>query len=341
MSILNETSLNAFLKNGAHSLKAVLFYGQDDGLIDECRQKSVEAVVGDVKDPFRVVDLKPSDVADDVGVLNAEANAVTLMGGRRVVRIRDADNRMASSMKLFLAEYTGDALIVLTAGMLTKGTALRTLFEKAENAGVFACYSDEGEKLKRFAAGVLAENGLHASPEVVACIADNLGADRMMSRSELMKLVAYTGDKKEVTVDDVNACIGDASVLSTDNFLYALSDGNFKESQKTLEKLYAEGTAPIALLRAAAAHFKRVHATLGRIDCGETVLAAMNALVPKIHFKRTEDFKRLLRLWTVPKVVRVLDILTETEIGCKTKNAPQPLLCARAFLQIASLAGKK
>ena len=338
MSVLNESSLKSFFQGGAQSLKAVLFYGQDDGLIDECRRQAVKIVTGQAQDPFCRVELKSADVSADVSALFAEANAISLMGGRRVIEIRDADNKLAGALKDYLSSCKSDALIVVTAGSLQKESALRKLFEKAENAGVFACYADDGDKLKRFVAQTLAENGLQASPDVVSSIADNLGADRMMSRSELTKLAIYMGDRKQVEYDDVAACIGDASVLSIDNFLYALSGGQVEESQKVLEKLYAEGQSPIGLLRMASSHFKRFHLVQSKIARGEAASAAMNALYPKIHFKRTADFQSGLRFWSLPKIARALDLLTQTETRFKSKNIPQNLLCSRTFLLIARLA---
>ena len=341
MTILKEPALESFFKSGAQSLKAVLFYGQDEGLIEECRQKATLSVVPDAKDSFNIVDLDASNVVADSSLLFSEADSVSLLGGggRRVIRIRNADNKLSSVMKDYLATCKSDALIVVTAPMLAKGTSLRTLFEKAGNAGVFSCYADDGERLKRLAMQTLRENGLTASSDVIDAIADNLGADRMVSRSELAKLVMYMGERKTVTTDDVAACIGDASFLSIDNFLYALSAGNFELSQKTLEKLYAEGQAPIALLRAATAHFKRFHQAQGKISNGESVDSAMNAL--RLNFKRKDDFKAQLKIWSLPKISRALDILCQTETGCKTKESPQALLCARAFLQIASFAKRR
>ena len=64
----------------------------------------------------------------------------------------------------------------------------------------------------------------------------------------------------------------------------------------------------------------------------------MNALYPKIHFKRTADFQSGLRFWSLPKIARALDLLTQTETRCKSKNIPQNLLCSRTFLLIARLA---
>ena len=43
MTILKEPALESFFKSGAQSLKAVLFYGQDEGLIEEPETIEIDA----------------------------------------------------------------------------------------------------------------------------------------------------------------------------------------------------------------------------------------------------------------------------------------------------------
>lgn len=338
MAKLTQSSLNSLIQSGASALKAVLFYGQDEGLIEECREKVTAAVVPDSRDPFRIVDLTQSQIKEDPALLSAEANAISLMGGRRVIRVRGADNHFTAVIKDFLPTYKGDSLIVITAGSLKTKDSLPTFFADSPDTGVFPCYADEGEGLKRFVFQTLSEQGFQAAPEVLAFITDNLGADRLLSRSELSKLIAYMGTEKTIMLDDAMACIGDASALSVDNMLYALTDGNQLEMNETLDRLFAEGQSGIGLLRAVSGHLKRFHLTMGKISDGMSIDTAVAAL--RLHFKRVDTFKRQLRYWNIPKISRALDLLTQAEQDCKRAAHPQQLICARVFLQIAAQAKK-
>lgn len=338
MTKLTQSALETLIKTGAPSLKAVLFYGQDDGLVEECRERMTKAVVAD-KDPFRLVELMPAKIKDDPAVLSAEANALSLMGGRRVIVVRGADNYFTATMKSFLPAYKGDALIIVTAGNLKTKDSLPLLFAESADLAVFPCYSDEGEALKRFVFQSVAEQGFQTTPDVINFIADNLGADRLQSRSELAKLFAYMGTQKTITMDDASACIGDASALSIDQMLYALSGGNQRELHETLDRLFAEGENAIGLLRAASAHMKKFHVVLAKIADGVPAETAVAAL--RLHFKRVDEFKRQLRMWNLTKAGRALDLLTQAERDCKFASRPQKLICGRVFLQIAAQAARR
>lgn len=338
MTKLTQTGFSALLSKEDPSVKAVLFYGQDEGLMEECRQKLTASVVPDSKDPFRIVDLTQAQAKDDIAVLYDEANAVSLMGGRRVIRFRNVDNNFTPVMKEFLSDYKGDSLIILTGGNLTTKGSLPQLFEKASNAKVMACYPDEGGALKQFVYQTLQENGFDATPEALNFISDNLGADRLLSRSELSKLMAYMGRETSISIEDAMACIGDASALSTDQMIYAMADGDQTVLHETLDRLYAEGELPITLLRSVCNHFKRLHVVVSKVQNGTDVDTAMRSLFPPVHFKRTADFKRQIRLWNTNKISRALELLVEAERECKRAGRPQDLICARVFLQIAAQA---
>lgn len=338
MTKLKPYDFENLLKTKAPNLKAVLFYGQDEGLIEECRQRMTTAIVPD-KDPFRLSELTFSQIKEDPSLLSAEANALSLMGGRRVIVIRGADNYFTAVLKEFLPSYKGDSLLIVLAGNLKTKDSLPSLFADASDLAVFPCYADEGEALKRFVFQSITDQGFEASGEVVSYIADNLGADRLQSRSELAKLFAYMGTDSVITMNDAMACIGDASALSIDQMLYALSGGHQKELHETLDRLFAEGQSPIGLLRAASGHFKKFHVTLSKISDGVTVEAAIIPL--RLHFKRTGEFKRQIRLWSLPKVARALDLLTKAERECKFSSRPQKLICGRVFLQIAAQASQR
>src|SRR5690606_31524089 len=116
----------------------------------------------DLADPFRVADLAGDTVADDPARLADEAAAMAMTGGRRVVRVRDAGNDTAPAFQSFLDHPMGDALIVAEAGELDGRSALRKLFEKAENAAALACYRDEGRDLAAVIRETLARHEVKA-----------------------------------------------------------------------------------------------------------------------------------------------------------------------------------
>jgi DNA polymerase-3 subunit delta len=93
---------DAFAARPDPKARAVLVYGPDEGLVRERVQTLMKTVVEDLNDPFRVADLAQSAVKSDPALLADEAAAMALTGGRRVVRLRDADDGVTKAFKALL-----------------------------------------------------------------------------------------------------------------------------------------------------------------------------------------------------------------------------------------------
>src|ERR1700732_1328121 len=77
-------------------LLAILLYGTNQGRVPERPERLVKSIVPDLNDPFRVAEIDGAALLDDPGGLAGEADAFSMTGGRRVVRIRGAGNALAT-----------------------------------------------------------------------------------------------------------------------------------------------------------------------------------------------------------------------------------------------------
>src|SRR5439155_20144342 len=131
-----------FLRRPPPEIRGVLVYGPDAGLVRERADQLTASICGDLKDPFRISELSPAILAGDPARLADEVAAMSLVGGRRVVRIRDAGEALAALLAGTLAGARGDSLIVIEAGDLPARSGLRKLCEAAANAAAVPCYAD-------------------------------------------------------------------------------------------------------------------------------------------------------------------------------------------------------
>lgn len=333
--------IEAFVARPDPKARAVLVYGPDTGLVRERVERLMRTVVDDPGDPFRVADLTPDDLKQDPARLLDEAAALSLSGGRRVVRLRDAADAVAAKVKSFLEDPKGDALVILQAGDLAKTSSLRKLCEGADNAAALPCYTDEGAGLETLVRDTMGAAGLAVSTDAMGFLLSHLGGDRQLIRSELDKLVLYKGGTGEVTLADAAACVGDSAALGLDDLAYAVADGDNATAQRVLDRLYREGTSPIAVLRMLQRHFQRLHLAVGAMQAGKSVDQAVAGLRPPVFFKVADRFKAQMRRWTVPLIGQALDLLIEAEIDCKSTGLPAEEMCARAVMQVARAAGAR
>jgi DNA polymerase-3 subunit delta len=325
--------VEGFLKNPDAGIRAVLAYGPDAGLVRERADRLARAVASDTADPFRVSELPAADLAADPPRLNDEAAALCMTGGRRVVRVRGADDRLGDVFKGFLADPPGDALVVVEAGELGPRSKLRAAFEAAASGGALPCYVEDGAALYAAVRAAFAERGVKADDAAARTLAGLLGPDRMLLRGEVEKLALLVGSRA-ATAEDVEACSADAAATSLDEAVDSCLSGNLAAADRALSRLSAEGVAPVRVLRSMAAHLARIESVHARAASGEEIGALMAA--QRIFFKRQPAFRAQLKVWRGQRLARALARVVEAEMRCKETGAPDRAICERALLGLAA-----
>ncbi len=317
----------------------MLVYGPDGGLVRERAVALTTAVIGAGDDPFRFAELNAEVLKDDPARLVDEAMAIALGGGRRVVRVRDAGDAQAELFEGLLERAVADALVIVEAGALSSRAPLRRLFERADKAAALPCYLDGPEVLADLITDTLAAAGLTIKPAARAYLVEHLGGDRLISRSELEKLVLYMGPEASVVgLEEAMASIGNSAELTLEDIAFAAAEGDLARLGRALTRSFHEGKGPVPALRATAKHFQRLHLTSGRRDGGMALEQAIKSLRPPVFFKLQAAFRRHLGLWSTSGLVRALDIVLDAERACKATGAPAEALCSRALMRVAGAA---
>ncbi|WP_262692443.1 DNA polymerase III subunit delta [Kordiimonas aestuarii] len=329
----------AILKALDPKMRAVLVFGRDDGLVRERAEKIGKQICEDLSDPFQVARPGSSDIKESPSILLDEVAALSMMGGRRLVRLESVGNEATEAVKLVLDSDAGDGLLVITAGDLKPTSSLRKLLEGAKNAIAIACYEDSAQDIMGLVQTVLGNAGLTATQDAVAYLVDNLGGDRMVSRSELDKLVLYKGSAGgQVTIEDAKACVGDTAALGLNQIAEAVTAGNLKQLERFLERAWTSGESAIAILRTLQNRMMRIHLARGFMDQGMSAGEAVGKLRPPVFFGERDKFMGEVSRWSARKVETALDILIEAELACKTTGNPADTICARALLRLAKAA---
>lgn len=336
---ITGAKVEAFLRAPDPACRAILVFGPDEGLVRERAVRLAKQVVDDLSDPFRVVELNGSDLKADPARLADEAAAMSFGGGDRVVRIRQASDQCAPACQSFLELDTpSGSMVVIDAGDLPPRSKLRKLFETAKNAAAVPCYADDMRSLPDVIRETLARHELSADRDAMSLLVQSLGADRSVTRGELEKLAIYMGGPGQVREADVRAAVGDTAASGLDDVIYSAASGDTAKLESALNRVYADGTNPVQLVRAAERHFQKLHVARGHMAGGMNPDQATKSLRPLIIFKLADAFKRQLNLWPETKLSRAFEILTQAEIDCKTTGLPADAICGRALLTIAQAA---
>jgi DNA polymerase-3 subunit delta len=338
--IVKSQDADRFAANPPKTLRAALVFGPDAGLVQERAEKLLKSAVADLSDAFNVADLSESTLLSDPARLSDEAAAISMMGGRRVVRVRNAGNALADLFEEFLedSDRKGDALVVVEGGDLAKGTGLRKIFESDDHAAAIACYADTARNLEDVVRDTLRAGGLSIAPDALADAVSRLGSDRGVTRRELEKLALYAQGQKSVSLADVQAVMGDEAEARTEEVSDAAGSGDFARLDLALERLWIADTSVAQVLRGAMGHFQRLATVRETVNRGEPVETAVKKLRPPIHFLREQSFKAQANRWNDTRLADALDMLLDAEALSRTTGVPAQAVCGRTLMNIAALA---
>lgn len=335
--------LKALLAGPGSPIRVALIFGEDSGLVHERAKAAVTWVAGSSNDPFRVTELPAAMIKADPARLDDEVRARSMIGGRRVVWVREAaDALIGDAIERLIgdlaADKGADTLVVLEAGDLQSRSSLRKLAEGSPIAAAIPCYHDGAADLARVVDETLAAHRLTIAPDTRAYLVDRLGNDRLISRGELEKLTLLVPSGGEVTRAHVADSTGDSSDMSIGDVVSAVAGGLRPELGRALDRVWADGESPVAVVRAVTRHFQRLHAAAAGIAKGQSPEAAIGALRPPPFKRDAEEMGRQLRVWALDRLTATLAELTRAEVSCKSTGLPDQTMLAQALFTIVTRA---
>lgn len=335
-----QTDIDRFLKSPDEKVKCVLLFGTNEGMIANLSQKFMKTVCDDLNDAFRVSIMQMENIEDDVGTLYADYNATSLMGGRRVILIKDVNNNLTKTLKDLLANSVSDTFLVMTSSSINTKSSLVNFLKDEDFAAVIGCYEDRAENISSYVRGHFLENHVTIASDALELLCARLSADRKASLNELDKLMTYIGSKRNVTIEDVQKAVSDTSGSSVEDLCYFVAGGQSEKAVNAYQALINEGEEPVMLLRNLTYHFLKLINCAAAIESGKTAEMAASSLRPPLMFYRKSDFTMQLKIWKRQPLLDVLSLLYKAERDCKTTGYPSEEIASWSVLQISGAAKK-
>ena len=190
--------IERFLASPDPQVRVAVLYGRDLGVVRERATALAKKATARPDDPFDVALISDGDLDNDPARLVDELMAISMMGGRRLVRLRlgsekaSLDKLAAGALERHAAgEFNPDAFFLVEAGNLGRDSALRRAAEKAPAAAAIPCYEDEIGDLARLTREALAAEKLGLNAEALDLFIRRLPHERGVVRQEIERLILY------------------------------------------------------------------------------------------------------------------------------------------------------
>ncbi|HLW90694.1 MAG TPA: DNA polymerase III subunit delta [Roseiarcus sp.] len=307
--IVGNNSADQFVRRPPSEITFFLVHGNDDGLIRERAGRLAAAALGDNPDPLRLVRLDGEALVRAPGILADEAMAISMFGGSRVIWVNAQGRDLLPALAPLFRTPLQECTIVVEAGSLKKGHELRSTFERLPNGASIECYPDD----RRAIASLIDEEAraadLRVPPDVRDALCELLGADRMTTRNEIVKLMLYARGRGEVAAEDVQAIVSEAAPSMLDEAIDATFAGDRRAADKAARRYLADGGDAAGLLSAAIRHATLLHKLRVEVDSGRTFDSATQSARVRIFFQRRATLERQVSRWTASALAKLFSPL--------------------------------
>lgn len=337
---IDTRSADRFCEAPKPDIAGILLYGENQGLVEERAKKLQSSLLGGNPDPIQIVDITAAKLKEIPSLLADEVQARSLLGGRRVIRLRDNNAQIIKVLPDILDSAVGDdAVIILTSNTLSPRDKARKLFEDHDRAAAIPCYADDNASMERFVGSQLAEHNIQADPSVRGHLASQLGTDRQVAKRELEKLVLYAIDLgRPLTIEDAAQVVDEGESLQLNDISFAVFDGDQMRLEQSIDRMYQALTHPVVILTAVTRHAHRLHLVTSGMVKGAAADQASKALRPPLFYKDKAAFLGQCQRWQGNRLNQALGILCQAEIDCKSTGAPAETICRRALMRITAAA---
>ena len=345
MILSRRPDIERFLKTPDPAIRVAVVYGRDIGVVRERAQALAQVVTARPDDPFDCALLTETDMDGAPGRLEGELQAISMMGGRRLVRLRLSGDKVAidrAAAEALTAHAAGelnpDAFFLIEAGALGRDSQVRKVGEKAAGCVVIPCYEDEPGDLARLTREALAADKVGIEAEALDLFVSRLPRERGVARSEIERLALYLGPgsgrvAKAAELEDFLGVEPEASLLDAAQDAFG---GRLGAAHAGLRRAAQEGEAGPAAVRAMSMHLAKLRRALTLHQAGAGLQEAAKA--SGVFWKAEREFLRQARSWSLKDLDTVQGDVLAADLACKQTGSPDRLIAERLALTIAGRA---
>lgn len=293
-------------------IKALLLYGPDKGYIDKITNTLIKKF-NLLKTSIEYSELKNSS-------LKILANTQNFFMQKQLIKVRSVGESIDKLVKLALASELGH-FVVFIADELSAHAPIRKFFETENHLACLACYHDGEQKIAKIILQKFAKAGKNIDEEAVRYLTGILTGDHQFILNEIDKLIYFTIEKEQVTLEDARAVIIPALIGNGDTLCIYFALNNLAAFLQEFIKLKQQNINEVLMIRALIRYYVILYTLLNKIADKMNIEEAIKSLSPPIFYQNIPSLKQVINKINIVECTRILKCLQQAEVDYKLNPA--------------------
>lgn len=334
MPRLNAETLLRAVESGDRG--GVFFlHGDESHLKGELTQRLIAAHLDPATRDFNLDQLHGNDVEGEA--FASILNTPPMMAEWRVVVLRDAQAlagaaRTRAIVEDLLGRATPGLALILVADIPqgSKAAFYERLKKEARSVELAALSAADvpGWLIERAEA-----DGITMDPAAARALAVAIGAELGVLSSEMNKLRDYVGERRRITVEDVEAVVGPVLRQNRWEWLDMVANGKLREARAALGTLFDAGETGVGLVIALGTHFLRLALA------AHGGKSAIEQALPRQQAWLAGRLMQQARGWTAPALEGALEDLLRADRLLKSAPLGQQEIIEEVLLRLEARRG--
>ncbi len=313
-----------------------LIFGDDQALVDQNRDRIVEAIAGsNAMQDMRLDKIEATEFSQQPRLLGSLIKAQSFFGGTRVVCIDKGSDQHNKILFAELDEWKeGFAHIVITANRLKPASALRKRFENDKNLVSLGIYTDHLDS--RDISLLLKEAHLTNIETDALNFLVSVAKEQEPSifKSLIHKLVLYKfEDTTPLSIDDIKSCIPEYGEAGLDRLMDSVANRKRQDIGPLFRKLTKQDREPVRVCLFAKSKFRNI-LTVASHEKGPDV--GITKIKPPLFGPRQQSMLRQAALWgTAGAEWALLELIEVDKIIRGAGSKPVEAIMERTLHRIA------
>lgn len=246
--------------------------------------------------------LTGDQLENDPALLSDEANAISLFGEKKIIRVDLKRDEAMLAITHYLEGPKGDHFILVQSGNLTKTNKLRKYLEKDISTLCLTIYNAKADDINRRLMDYARELGLIAHINIIKSISARVNMNIHLAQMELEKIALYQDvspdDPQEIDEQAVINLAADISVDDSAPLINAALSGNVKAVIIELNNARAIKLEPVRLLRMMMFRVQQLTQIAQAMESGTSFDSAARG----VFFGIKNILEQQTRIWSVERL---------------------------------------
>ena len=299
-------------KKNIKDYKFFLFYGKNQGLIDETIDINLKPKLSKniyLYDEIEVI--KDKDTFKET-ILNH-----SFFENDKLIIISRVTDKISDIIEEIVNLNASKIFIILTSNILEKKSKLRGFFEKNKNTVCVAFYEDNNQTLSRIALDFFNKNNISISRQNINLVIDRCSGDRINLLNELQKIQNFCLKGKKISTEDLLKL---TNLAENFDLSYLVNNSLAKNKKKTLNILNQNNFSSddcILIVRIFLIKLKRLLKLTSEAANNQNIDSLISKFKPPIFWKEKEIIKSQIKILDKVKIKNLLIQTNKLELLIK------------------------